>query len=166
MRGKFLLHPTDWVTTVNILKVIMIANLTPPTDNLYKFMAIFGLLLVLTSVIYPVQKTIEFYEDIDSMHAEFDVLSTQRIALQEYTDTLVTKKPLEINKKELEEKKVEANIISLKLNSLNSKVQRTASLYDWLFKLTQLTLASGFFIMFLGFILWLKLKYEVQQKNW
>lgn len=42
----------------------------PPTDNLYKFMAIFGLILWVGGIFYPLNKAYEMEEDVIEIEAQ------------------------------------------------------------------------------------------------
>ena len=56
--------------------------LNPPTDNLYKFMAIIGLILWVGGALYPFTKAYEVEKELITLEAEFqhiiEVVSTLR----------------------------------------------------------------------------------------
>jgi len=64
-------------------------NLPPiPTDNLYKFCAVAGLILLLFGVTFPVQKLFETQNDLDRVTTKSNVLRQQVAYLHEDTKRL------------------------------------------------------------------------------
>lgn len=75
--------------------------LTPPTDSLYKFLAIFGLAILAWSVTYPRQQAFEYRLQEAELQVEIRMLFAQAEARKIERDALTTQQEdLEVDSKE------------------------------------------------------------------
>jgi Ca2+/Na+ antiporter len=94
----------------------------PPTDNLYKFIAISGILLVLYNLIFTSQFLINNHVQAQKISNELDIVEIEQNHLHE--DILYLKKKVSILSENLEKKSVEESSEELKeFSTLNAKLK-------------------------------------------
>lgn len=126
-----------------------------PTDNLYKFLALSGLLLAVISFAYPMNLIYEAREQLISQQTEFKVLKIElesihaQLEIADVRGSLVTGEG-----RELLEKHYKNDIALIKVNGQAAKIELLANeIESW--KLWMAILVGlGVFFTVVGFILW------------
>ena len=135
---------------------------TPPTDSLYKFMAIFGLVALAWSLTFPAQKQAEYHVLEFELDAELKTLAAQTEKLNAlFEDLKAQQANFESNSaewRELEIKKRDAHIALLKASEpVAVKQGKLGALQDNTKKfslLEQVGYMIGITLSILGFTLW------------
>jgi hypothetical protein len=58
------------------------SNITPPTDNIYKFMAISGLVLIIIGITYPYNELNKDIVDIYKLNSQANILLLDKYELK------------------------------------------------------------------------------------
>ncbi len=69
----------------------MLNFLTPPTDNLYKFVAITGLLLIFVSIFYPIFLDIQINEKILEIEKDSKIVTIEATKLDRESNDMQRK---------------------------------------------------------------------------
>ena len=126
-----------------------------PTDNLYKFVALAGVALVLISLIYPEQALRDLgAKKIDS-ETQLRVLLAQADRLESELDLLETSKDVEDKRLDrIKEQNDEIRINALKASGENQKIALYATHHESVATYAKYLLILGSAMSFLGFFLW------------
>jgi hypothetical protein len=131
-----------------------------PTDNLYKFLALSGLLLAVISFAFPMKLIYEAREQLLSQQTEFEVLKIELESIHARVESAEMKGTLGTGEgRELLEKHYKNEIALVKVNSQAAKIRLLSNeIESW--KLWMAILVGlGIFFAVVGFILW----YQVVQ---
>ncbi len=66
----------------------MLNFLTPPTDNLYKFIAITGLLFIFASIFYPTFLNIQINEKISELEKDLEIVTIEIANLEKESNEI------------------------------------------------------------------------------
>jgi hypothetical protein len=135
---------------------------TPPTDSLYKFMAIFGLVALAWSLTFPAQKQAEYHVLELELDAELKTVAEVSENLKAQYKAIVTKQgtldPNSAEWRDLEVEKRDKHIALLKASEPTAAKQgRLGALQDNANKFSLLERAGyvvGIVLSMLGFALW------------
>lgn len=127
-----------------------------PTDNLYKFIAIFGLIIFVLAVIYPRKALNELYLHSLELYGQVKILELQSVNLENKLNELglPTDKGTLEQKEEFKKEAFNLKLKSQELKNANAKNDYLLKQYQSYLKYSYLGMTSGILLMFLGFILW------------
>jgi len=131
---------------------------TLPTDNLYKFLALSGLLLALVSFAYPMKVIYEAREQLISQQTEFEVLKIELESIHAQFESAERRGTLGTGEgRGLLEKQSQKRIALVKVDGQAAKTGLlTEEIKSWELWMTILV-GLGTFFAVVGFILWYQL---------
>jgi len=162
----------------------MLNFLTPPTDNLYKFIAITGLLFIFASIFYPTFLNIQINERILESEKDIEIATIERTKLERESNDIERKandmqkkvegfkqnpsnvfaKQLEAEMKDLEQlqkQTKEFTDVATELQKRNIEIEyknKITKFYNNYLELAlnaaQVGMTIGLILTFLGFTLW------------
>lgn len=98
-------------------------NLFTGSDNLFKFLFLAGLFLLVLSLVYPLEKRNELEIEIINVNKETDILNNQISVLKDEVSNL-SQKVEKINSTLDSLVSLRSNVNTSQLNSINSKVEK------------------------------------------
>jgi hypothetical protein len=126
-----------------------------PTDNLYKFIAIFGLIIFVLAIIYPRKALNELYLQGLEIHGQIKIIELQKDSIEKKIEslTLLDKRMFE----EREECLKDSFNLQLKTQELDNLNERNCYLvkeHKSYLKYSCAGIIIGIIMIFLGFTLW------------
>ena len=115
----------------------------PPTDNLYKFLSIFGLIVALLSFIFPQILIFEIKTQILKLDGEVVVLEEDMLALERSSKPKMTA----ADEKQLRHRMAEVKGKTAVIEGLATQIEDLVLLFS-------IGIGTGIFFMIIGFQLW------------
>ena len=148
-----------------------------PTDNLYKFLAISGLCLIIVGSTFPFRYAYETYKQVHQLSGEIGVMELEMKYLEEQTGSLEGKQDSlnpstpaehspEINKENISLKGLskELQIKILQLKNKNDLFLLQSKLARMFVFMGGLSTGTGFCLAFVGFYFWYHRLQKYQDK--
>jgi hypothetical protein len=132
--------------------------ITPPTDNLYKFMSLAGVVMLVGSIAYAAQRVTDLQRQVGAFNTELKVLKAD-IELAEYTatrfppvstapaTTMATTRPAWASDREILLK-------NARMHGQKDEIETLGNPIGWLLVICIIVAAGGSLMGIFGFVCW------------